>query len=93
MKVNPFLRESSPKLAIIAENELGKKTSPHQQLEMCSIRKILLEEKPDTQKPFIKTILSNTGCAGLKYPKVLTGYYGTTNKNVIKCSFVDFETP
>ncbi|GFU80760.1 uncharacterized protein TNCV_514871 [Trichonephila clavipes] len=45
VKVNPFL--SAPKLAIIAENELGKKASPSQQLELCSGRKISLEEKPD----------------------------------------------
>jgi len=44
VKVNPLL--SAQKLAIIAENDLGKKLV-HQQLGMCSIRKISMEEKPD----------------------------------------------
>ncbi|GFU30442.1 HTH_Tnp_Tc3_2 domain-containing protein [Trichonephila clavipes] len=47
VKVNPFL--SAPKLAIIAENELRKKASPSQQLEMCSIRKISHWKKSQTK--------------------------------------------
>ncbi|GFY76415.1 hypothetical protein TNIN_403411 [Trichonephila inaurata madagascariensis] len=49
VKVNPFLR--APKLAIIAENELGKKASP------STIRNVLhkknLTGRKARQKPFI----------------------------------------
>ncbi|GFV70581.1 hypothetical protein TNCV_3841651 [Trichonephila clavipes] len=35
----------------------------------------------------------NTGCPGLKYPKVMAYYYGTKNQNVINCSSLDWKTP
>ncbi|GFV59205.1 uncharacterized protein TNCV_2339461 [Trichonephila clavipes] len=45
VKVNPFLL-SAPKLAIIAENELGKKASPST-IRNVLHKKNLTEEKPD----------------------------------------------
>ncbi|GFW29365.1 uncharacterized protein TNCV_743071 [Trichonephila clavipes] len=45
VKINPFF--SAPKLAIIAENELGKNASPSTIRNVRSIRKISLKEKSD----------------------------------------------
>ncbi|GFQ82444.1 uncharacterized protein TNCT_10921 [Trichonephila clavata] len=49
VKVNPFL--SAPKLAIIAENELGKKVSPSSIRNM--LHKKTLTGRKAGQKPFI----------------------------------------
>ncbi|XP_055947065.1 uncharacterized protein LOC129980707 [Argiope bruennichi] len=49
VKVNPFL--SAPKLAIIAENELGKKASPSRIINV--LHKKNLNGRKARQKPFI----------------------------------------